>query len=208
MEYSCTSTTSPHPLPPIPPSDFSPIANLVPRPLFTPRTRSKHPHPPLSIAVSVIDASDWRVAHPSPTSTSSSCSSSSPSASPPSFNFDYFTSPSSEGPPPYTALSPSWSQPPPPYQYQFQSSWPSSPTSSTFSSSSFGSSVRSPSSGPRLLRRKPSPKQLSLRALRAKESDACLQRIYERQTMAYLDGTVFGSAPRRSGLRRGIAHDD
>ncbi|KAF2807736.1 uncharacterized protein BDZ99DRAFT_522354 [Mytilinidion resinicola] len=207
MEYSYMSTTSPHPLPPIPPSDLS--ANLVPRPLFTPRTRSsKRPHPPLSIAVAVIDASGRRATHSSPTSTSSSSVSSSPSTSPPSFNFDYFTSPSSEGPPPYTALSPSWSQPPPPYQYQFQSSWPSSPTSSTFSSSSFSSSVRSTFSGPHLLRRKPSPKQLSLRALRAKESDACLQRIYERQTMAYLDGTVFGSVPRRSGLRRGIMQGD
>ncbi|KAF2477905.1 uncharacterized protein BDR25DRAFT_299656 [Lindgomyces ingoldianus] len=43
------------------------------------------------------------------------------------------------------------------------------------------------------LRRKPSPKRESLRAIRAKESDACLKRIYERQTSAYLDGTMFVS---------------
>jgi len=203
MEYSHTfsfsTTTSPHPLPPIPSSDLSPTANLVPRPLFTPRARSKYPQPPLSIAVAVIESPDaWLRSQPSPTFSSSSSGSSTSSTSPiaSAFTFDFSGSPTSPGPPPYTAVSPSWSQPPPPYQYHYQFQ----PSSSL--------KFHTKGSAPQLLRRKPSPKQLSLRALRAKESDACLQRIYERQTMAYLDGTVFGSAPRRSGLRNRIALGD
>jgi hypothetical protein len=42
-----------------------------------------------------------------------------------------------------------------------------------------------------LLRRKKSPRKDTLRGLRAKESDACLQRIYDSRTSAYLDGFVF-----------------
>jgi hypothetical protein len=55
------------------------------------------------------------------------------------------------------------------------------------------------------LRRKPSPKRDTLRALRAKDSDASLQRIYESQTSAYLDGRLFGRAnvPSRLGIEIG-----
>ena len=63
-----------------------------------------------------------------------------------------------------------------------------SSTRSKSPSSAWGSVPRSPT---HFLRRKPSPKRESLRALRAKDSDACLQRIYEQQTLAYLEGTMF-----------------
>ena len=43
----------------------------------------------------------------------------------------------------------------------------------------------------RILRRKRSPKTETLRALRAKESDASLQKVYSRQLDAYLNGTLF-----------------
>jgi len=36
----------------------------------------------------------------------------------------------------------------------------------------------------------PSPYRESLRDLRAKESEACLRAVYERQTTAYLDGSI------------------
>ncbi|EOA84785.1 uncharacterized protein SETTUDRAFT_171831 [Exserohilum turcica Et28A] len=41
------------------------------------------------------------------------------------------------------------------------------------------------------LRRKDSPKYDTLRTLRAKESDACLERIYDQRTSAYMDWTGF-----------------
>lgn len=42
----------------------------------------------------------------------------------------------------------------------------------------------------RRLRKMPSPPRESLRDLRAKESEDCLRAVYERQTMAYLDGSI------------------
>ena len=74
--------------------------------------------------------------------------------------------------------------------------------SAAFSSSSFTTSAWGPQplSSPPILRRKPSPKMATLRALRAKESDACLQQIYDRQTCAYLDGTLFASKIAKSKL--------
>jgi len=42
----------------------------------------------------------------------------------------------------------------------------------------------------RRLRKMPSPYRESLRDLRAKESEDCLRAVYERQTMAYLDGSI------------------
>jgi len=50
------------------------------------------------------------------------------------------------------------------------------------------------------LRRKISPKFESLRELRVKESEACLQKMYEQQTMSYLDGSMFWPA---QGCSRG-----
>ncbi|OAL51933.1 hypothetical protein IQ07DRAFT_397723 [Pyrenochaeta sp. DS3sAY3a] len=50
----------------------------------------------------------------------------------------------------------------------------------------------SPSLVPRhALRRKKSPRKDSLRSLRAKDSEACLQRVYDQRTSAYLDGSLF-----------------
>jgi len=43
------------------------------------------------------------------------------------------------------------------------------------------------------LRRKKSPKIDTLRALRAKDSEACLQRLYDEQTSAYLCGFIFSA---------------
>lgn len=73
-----------------------------------------------------------------------------------------------------------------------------SSTRSKSPSSAWGSVPRSPT---HFLRRKPSPKRESLRALRAKDSDACLQRIYEQQTLAYLEGTMFLPTTPKSKLR-------
>jgi hypothetical protein len=86
--------------------------------------------------------------------------------------------------------------------------WPSSASNTSSSSSISASSTRgslssltrslsyapSPtpsiwgSTSPPPLRRKASPKLETLRSLRAKESDACLQEIYQRQTLAYVQG--------------------
>lgn len=44
----------------------------------------------------------------------------------------------------------------------------------------------------RSLRRKPSPKKESLRSLRVKDSEACLQRVYEGRLEKYLNGEIFG----------------
>lgn len=40
------------------------------------------------------------------------------------------------------------------------------------------------------LRRTKRPKEGSLREVRAMQSDACLQQVYERHTLAYLEGTI------------------
>lgn len=77
-----------------------------------------------------------------------------------------------------------------------------SSTRSKSPSSAWGSAPRSPT---HFLRRKPSPKRESLRALRAKDSDACLQRIYEQQTLAYLEGTMFLPTTPQSKLKYGGA---
>jgi len=86
------------------------------------------------------------------------------------------------------------------------SSLPSSPMSlsrsfsySSSPTSSWATFTWTPSR-PHTLRRKPSPRRETLRSLRAKESDACLQRIYDRQTIAYLDGKMFSPPKTRSKL--------
>ena len=52
----------------------------------------------------------------------------------------------------------------------------------------------------RSLRRRKLPTDESLRSLRAKQSDACLQQMYDEQTLAYLNGTMFTKARARVGL--------
>ncbi|OCK79192.1 hypothetical protein K432DRAFT_383295 [Lepidopterella palustris CBS 459.81] len=165
---------SSHPLPPLPPllpSALSHTTELSPPPLFTRRIRRL---PPGAIRVTVLDISG--PSHPY------SPSGSSTGSSPPSPAFKWgSTSPTFN-----STASPTSTSPP-------SSPWsPSSPSSSSTSPSTWG---RPP---PHFLRRKPSPKRESLRALRAKESEACLQRIYERQTRAYLDGTLFLPPPTKS----------
>jgi hypothetical protein len=56
----------------------------------------------------------------------------------------------------------------------------------------------------RSLRRRKPPTDESLRSLRAKQSDACLQRMYDEQTSAYLNGTMFTRARARLGLGMAI----
>ncbi|KAH7064624.1 hypothetical protein B0J12DRAFT_734064 [Macrophomina phaseolina] len=63
------------------------------------------------------------------------------------------------------------------------------------SSSSSSSSASSPLSRARTLRRVFSPRDESLREVRARDSDICLQRVYERQVMMYLDGSIFAVRP-------------
>lgn len=54
-----------------------------------------------------------------------------------------------------------------------------------------------------VLRRVESPKQYSLRELRLKESEACLQQVYDHQVIAFLDGPLFRPmVPPKSKLRR------
>lgn len=52
----------------------------------------------------------------------------------------------------------------------------------------------------RSLRRRVSPTHDTLRNLRAKESDACLQKVCEEQVSAYLSGTLFSRERTRTGL--------
>jgi hypothetical protein len=40
-----------------------------------------------------------------------------------------------------------------------------------------------------------------LRGLRAKESDACLQRVYDQRTSAYLNGSMFSGKLLPSGFK-------
>ncbi|KAF1931607.1 uncharacterized protein M421DRAFT_417369 [Didymella exigua CBS 183.55] len=62
--------------------------------------------------------------------------------------------------------------------------------------------VTSPEPQPprRPLRRRVSPTHDTLRNLRAKESDACLQRVCEEQVSAYLSGTLFPRENMNNGL--------
>ncbi|KAL1636629.1 hypothetical protein SLS58_009754 [Diplodia intermedia] len=59
----------------------------------------------------------------------------------------------------------------------------------------------SPMAPARTLRRKFSPRNESLREIRARDSEICLQRVYEREVMMYLDGSIFS-------VRRPLQDDD
>ncbi|KAF1809036.1 hypothetical protein P152DRAFT_174261 [Eremomyces bilateralis CBS 781.70] len=78
--------------------------------------------------------------------------------------------------------------------------WWMKPASSPPESHSNSSS--SPTRRNHALRRKISPRGETLRALRAKESDDCLQRAYEKQTLAYLNEWIAGSDQYRHSERR------
>lgn len=58
----------------------------------------------------------------------------------------------------------------------------------------------------RPLRRRVSPTHDTLRSLRAKESDACLQRVCDEQVDAYLSGTLFSRARMKPELA--VVHGD
>ncbi|KAF2631751.1 hypothetical protein BU25DRAFT_195979 [Macroventuria anomochaeta] len=61
--------------------------------------------------------------------------------------------------------------------------------------------VSTPEPQPRRpLRRKVSPTHETLRSLRAKESDACLQRVYDEQVSAYISGALFPRERMKPGL--------
>jgi hypothetical protein len=78
---------------------------------------------------------------------------------------------------------------------------PSSVSSSSYSRmSTWSNSSASDLQPRRSLRRRKLPTDESLRSLRAKQSDACLQRMYDEQTLAYLNGTMFTSARAKMGL--------
>ncbi|KAF1945686.1 hypothetical protein EJ02DRAFT_509357 [Clathrospora elynae] len=51
------------------------------------------------------------------------------------------------------------------------------------------------------LRRKKSPRIETLRGLRAKDSEACLQKVYTQRTSAYMDGSMFAGKLLPSGFR-------
>lgn len=89
------------------------------------------------------------------------------------------------------------------------SSAPSSPYSQrrspTLTYSSLSTMSHTPVSNPeprprRPLRRRVSPTHETLRSIRAKESDACLQRAYDEQVSAYLSGALFSRVQVKSDL--------
>jgi len=69
------------------------------------------------------------------------------------------------------------------------SSWPLADSTAT-TPDSRRSSVSSSSQGFPELRKRNSPRALTLRELRAKESEAALRQVYESQTLAYLEDTI------------------
>jgi len=184
------SPPGPNLLPPIP--DSPSTVGLVPQPLFSRSRRRRTFIAPDAIRVAVLEIP----AHPYPNTQSTSPSSSS-------------SSPSSPGSSPKSASSrPEWSP---------SSSPDSSPTSRPRSLSSYSATSSSFSTAsawdcwaapvtPAMptLRRKPSPKMATLRALRAKESDACLQRICGSGVDAYLEGRLGGNGVARRRMEERI----
>jgi hypothetical protein len=178
--------SSPFPTPPVPirhPSHrLHPHNHPLPPLPETPSTFSLVPPPLFSRRTyhgrERIQVTVLEIPHPSPPSSTRSS-----------------TSPSS----PHSLSSWTSTSPPdsPPTQTQLLSCYSSSPPSI------FAATTWNPVPH-HSLRRKPSPKRESLRALRAKESDACLQRIYDRQTSAYLDGLLMDLPRRRSNTGTGL----
>lgn len=157
---------------PLPPlPDSASKIDLVPMPLFSKRSRL----PPRTLHVIVHDIP------PSPSSKSDSpyspaasfrSSSSSVSSSPPT---------SAPGSPSSRPASLTYAFPPPDVE-RWGTNW-------------------EPAPAPRhCLRRKPSPRKESLRSLRTKESEACLQRAYDQQLDAYLSGSLFRRAKWKEDL--------
>ncbi|KAF2200820.1 hypothetical protein GQ43DRAFT_57423 [Delitschia confertaspora ATCC 74209] len=166
----------PHSRPILPRSEST--QGLVPDPLFSKRIT------PDTILVTVLELSPATpIANPV-------SSPSSPSAPTSNWNhvFPGSSPPSSPGTRPRPLSSLSYSS--------------SSSSSSTWITSTSTTPWTPPP--PRPLRRKSSPRMETLRSLREKDSDACLQRIYERQTSAYLDGSMLRSFHVSSKLGREV----
>ena len=152
-----------------PPTDPELTPSLIPAPLFSKRKRL----PSRILHVTVHDLS----ALPSPTHSISNAPSS-PSTSFHSSTFSANSSPSSSAPssPSNRPRALTYSRPEPDVAY-----WDSVMQWRPH----VGRMPR------RCLRRKPSPKEESLRSLRVKDSEACLQRVYDERLEAYLNGDVF-----------------
>ncbi|KAF2244563.1 hypothetical protein BU26DRAFT_80211 [Trematosphaeria pertusa] len=163
---------APPPLPPLP--DSGSKLELVPKPLFARKRRL----PPNAIQVTIHEIP--RLPSPSKGDT--------PSSPTTSFRSSGSTVSSSSSPPTSVPSSPT-SRPrsftysfPPPDVANWGNEW-------------------EPFYVPKhSLRRKPSPKRDTLRSLRAKESEACLQRVYDQQLEAYLNGSIFPRAKRKDDL--------
>ncbi|KAF2106311.1 hypothetical protein BDV96DRAFT_336748 [Lophiotrema nucula] len=158
--------------PPLPPLPESfSKLELVPPPLFSKRTRRQPNAKPTNIEIPPLPPPVQSALPFSPASTRSTRSS----------NSRTFSSPASSAP-----SSPG---------SRTTFSHPSSPMPIYWAEIRFDPVPR------HKLKRKLSPKNETLRALRAKDSEACLQKKYEEQTCAYLNGMLFGSVQRRPGLR-------
>jgi hypothetical protein len=115
----------------------------------------------------------------SPTLSNTNSSISSPTPSLCSTDMDSFCSSTPSTPATSPPSSPKFRTPVLNTSYFTPSSWTVAPSPSPFYT-------------PRhLLRRKKTPRKDTLRVLRAKESDACLQQTYDQRTSTYLDGFVF-----------------
>jgi hypothetical protein len=162
------------PLPPLPDGSFDIEIELVPRPLFSRPTTL----PPPDTHFAVITAQS-----PVSPPLSRSHSTSSRPSSLRSSNGSIMSSVSAAS------------------RASTASTTPSSISDSSYSRmSTWSNSSASDLQPRRSLRRRKLPADESLRSLRAKQSDACLQRMYDEQTLAYLNGTMFTRARAKMGL--------
>lgn len=175
-----------HPLPSLPPlPDSQDTVNLIPPPLFSTFIKRTPPPPPVRIHATLME-------DPYRTIAMFNADSSAPS-SPTSTRSSRSRSPSQTS-------TPATSVPSSPTSQARSLSYAPSPVPSCWAAISWVPEQK------HSLRRKRSPKKDTLRGLRAKESDACLQRIYDQQTLSYLDGSVFSKA--KPGSRLGVVFED
>ncbi|KAH7378205.1 hypothetical protein BKA66DRAFT_145744 [Pyrenochaeta sp. MPI-SDFR-AT-0127] len=165
------------PLPPLPNEIFQIEADLIPMPLFSRRMTL----PPQVIQVAAMDL---------PSTTSS-----------PAMSSSTITSPATSIRSSNTSTSSSQTSTP-------ATSAPNSPSSRTRSltyaspPSTWIVALTAPEPMPtQSLRRKKSPRKETLRSLRARGSDACLQRVYDQRLSDYLDESMSMGRNRGSGLR-------
>lgn len=165
------------PLPPLPDGVFQFDPDLIPRPLFSDRITLR----PQPLRVTTMEFL-------SPTS--------SPAMSPSTILSRATSLRSSNGSVSSSHISTPATSPP--------SSPNSRPRSLTYSSPppTWLAPLVAPEPMPRQsLRRKKSPRKETLRSIRAKESDACLQRVYDQRLSGYLDDSMLRGRTPVSGLR-------